>query len=151
MRRLFLTLACALPLLAACGSDGPTSVEDTRFAPGLNVDLSAMTRTSTGLYYRDLTVGTGAVAPAVKSVSVYYRGWLADGTNFETRTSGAPLTFPLGTGWAIKGWDQGIPGMHVGGKRQLVIPPSLGYGAEGRGPIPPNAVLVFEVELVSVQ
>jgi FKBP-type peptidyl-prolyl cis-trans isomerase FkpA len=152
MRRLFLLLACALPLFAAaCGSDGPTSIEDTEFAASLGVDLSLMTRTSTGLYYRDLTVGTGAVAQNGKTVSVYYQGWLADGTRFDGRTSGTPYPFPLGTGYVIKGWDQGVVGMRVGGKRQLVIPPSLAYGASGRGSIPPNAVLVFEVEVLKVE
>lgn len=153
MRRLFLLLACALPLLAACGSDGPTSIEDTEFAPGLGVDLSAMTRTSTGLYYRDITVGTGAQAQSNSRVSTYYRGWLADGTLFASGIAPqAPLgPFVLGTGYVIKGWDQGIPGMRVGGKRLLVIPPSLAYGSEGRSSIPPNSVLVFEVELVSIQ
>ncbi|HVH13762.1 MAG TPA: FKBP-type peptidyl-prolyl cis-trans isomerase [Longimicrobium sp.] len=151
MRRLFLLLACALPLaVAACGSDSPTSIEDTEFAPALGVDLSAMTRTSSGLYWRDITVGTGAVAQSGNTVGVYYQGWLATGTRFDGRTSGTPLSFPLGTGWAIRGWDQGVPGMKVGGKRQLVIPPSLGYGAAGQGSIPPNAILVFEVEMKSV-
>jgi FKBP-type peptidyl-prolyl cis-trans isomerase len=147
MRRLFLLLACALPLLAAACSDDITSVEDTEFAPALGVDLSAMTRTGSGVYYRDLTVGTGALAQPGQNISVYYQGWLADGTRFDGRTSGDPLRFPFGTGWAIQGWDEGIVGMRVGGKRQLVIPPSLGYGSRGQGPIPPNAVLVFEVEL----
>lgn len=152
MRRLFLLLACALPLLAAaCGSDSPTSIEDTEFAPALGVDLSAMTRTESGLYYRDITVGTGAVAQNGRTVSVYYQGWLASGTRFDGRTSGAPFPFRLGTGEVIRGWDQGVLGMRVGGKRQLVIPPALAYGSEGRGSIPPNAVLVFEVEVRAVQ
>lgn len=152
MRRLFLLLACALPLLAAaCGSDSPTSIEDTEFAPALGVDLSAMTRTESGLYIRDITVGTGAVAQNGKTVSVYYQGWLASGTRFDFRMSGAPFPFRLGTGEVIRGWDQGVAGMRVGGKRQLVIPPALAYGSEGRGSIPPNAVLVFEVEVRGVQ
>jgi peptidylprolyl isomerase len=151
MRRLFLLLALALPLVAAgCGSDSPTSIEDTKFAPALGVDLSTMTRTSSGLYYRDITVGTGAVAQAGRDVGVYYQGWLASGTRFDGRTSGAPLTFRLGVGEVVRGWDEGLVGMRVGGKRQLVIPPSLGYGAAGRGSVPPNAVMVFEVELRSV-
>lgn len=151
MRRLFLLLALALPLVAAgCGSDSPTSIEDTTFAPALGVDLSAMTRTGSGLYYRDITVGTGATAQAGRDVGVYYQGWLASGTRFDGRTSGAPFTFRLGTGEVIDGWDEGLVGMRVGGKRQLVIPPSLGYGAAGRGSVPPNAIMVFEVELRSV-
>lgn len=154
MRRLFLLLVMALPLLAtACGSDSPTSVEDTNFAAELGIDLSTMTRTSTGLYYRDVVVGTGAIAQSGSRVTMYYQGWLSNGTRFASSVRPqAPLDpFVLGTGFVIKGWDQGIPGMRVGGKRLLVIPPSLAYGAAGRGSIPPNAVLVFEVELANVQ
>lgn len=151
MRRLFLMLALALPMAATACNDGPTSIQDTEFAPSLGVDLSAMTRTSTGLYYQDLTVGTGVTAQAGKSVSVYYTGWLANGLKFDGRTSGAPLTFPLGTRFVIAGWDEGVAGMKVGGKRKLVIPPSLAYGASGRGSIPPNAVLVFDIELLKVE
>ncbi|HST57992.1 MAG TPA: FKBP-type peptidyl-prolyl cis-trans isomerase [Longimicrobium sp.] len=152
MRRLFFLLACALPLLAAaCGSDSPTSLEDTTFAPSLGVDLTTMTRTSTGLYYRDITVGTGAVAQNGKIVGVYYQGWLPSGTRFDFRTSGPAFEFALGAREVIRGWDEGVAGMRVGGKRQLVIPASLGYGAEGRGSIPPNAVMVFEVEVRTVR
>ncbi len=154
MRRLFLLLALALPLLAgACGSDGPTSIEDTEFAPELGVDLSAMTRTSSGLYYRDITVGTGAVAQNGSRVTMYYQGWFPDGRLFSAAVRPqAPLpAFVLGAGRVIQGWDEGIPGMRVGGKRLLVIPPSLAYGSAGRGSIPPNAILVFEVELAGVQ
>lgn len=149
MRRLFLMLACLLPLLAAtaCGDESPTSIEDTQFAAALGIDLSAMTRTNTGLYYRDLTVGGGAMAQGGSRVNVRYKGWLANGTMFEQGT----YPFTLGRGDVIAGWDQGIAGMRVGGKRQLVIPASLGYGREGSGPIPGNAVMVFEVELLSVQ
>ena len=152
MRRLFFLLACVLPLVAAaCGSDSPTSIEDTTFAPALGVDLSTMTRTSSGLYYRDITVGTGAVAQSGKTVGVYYQGWLASGSRFDFRTSGNPFEFVLGAGEVIRGWDQGVPGMRVGGKRLLVIPSSLGYGSAGRGSIPPNAVMVFEVEVRTVR
>lgn len=152
MRRLFLLLALVLPL-AACGSDGPTSIQDTEFAPQLGVDLSAMTRTSTGLYYRDITVGTGAVAQSGSRVTMYYQGWFPDGRLFSAAVRPqAPLDpFVLGTGRVIEGWDEGIPGMRVGGKRLLVIPPSLAYGSAGRGSVPPNAILVFEVELANVQ
>jgi FKBP-type peptidyl-prolyl cis-trans isomerase FkpA len=154
MRRLFLLLALALPLVAAaCGSDGPTAIEDIEFAPALGVDLSAMTRTSSGLYYRDLTVGTGTVAQGNSRITAYYKGWLPNGTLFSALAppQAALGPFTLGTGYVIPGWDEGIPGMREGGKRQLVIPPALAYGKEGRGSIPPNAVLVFEVELVDVQ
>ncbi len=150
MRRLFLLLALVLPL-AAC-SDSPTSIENTEFAASLGVDLSAMTRTNSGLYYRDLTVGTGALAQGGSRITAYYKGWLTNGNSFGSLVAPAtPLgPFALGSGYVIAGWDQGIPGMREGGKRQLVIPASLAYGASGRGNIPPNAILVFEVELVDV-
>jgi FKBP-type peptidyl-prolyl cis-trans isomerase len=153
MRRLFLLIALVLPMLAACGSDGPTAIEDTTFAPELGVDLATMTRTSTGLYYKDLTVGTGAVVQSGQTVSAYYKGWFPSGRLFQQlQPPSAPLApFILGTGGVIKGWDQGIPGMRVGGRRLLVIPPSLAYGSEGRGDIPPNAVLVFEVQIANAQ
>jgi FKBP-type peptidyl-prolyl cis-trans isomerase FkpA len=152
MRRLFLLLACALPLLAAgcdSSSTGATSVEDTNFASALGIDLSAMTRVNANLYYRDITVGSGALAQSGNSVSVHYKGWLSNGTLFQQ--SQQPFPFALGTGYVIPGWDQGVPGMRVGGKRLLVIGPSLAYGTRGSGPIPPNAVIVFEVELLSAQ
>jgi len=151
MRRLFLLLACALPLVAAACDDSPTSVEDTEFAPSLEVDLAAMTRTGSGLYYQDLTVGGGAEAQPGTTVAVYYRGWLANGVKFDERTSGTPFEFPLGTRYVIAGWDEGVAGMKVGGRRKLVIPSHLGYGSRGQGTIPPNAVLVFEVDLLGVR
>lgn len=155
MRRLLLALACALPLLFG-GCDDPsgssTSVEDTRFAPSLNVDLSAMTRTSSGLYFRDLAVGTGAPVAAGQRVSVHYRGWLANGTLFDENVAGeTPFPFRVGNNEVIAGFDQGVVGMRVGGRRQLVIPSALGYGAQRNGPIPANSVLVFQIEVVSAQ
>lgn len=152
MRRILLALAlAALPLAAtACDSATAPRIEDTKFAESLGVDLSTMTRTSTGLYYGDRTVGTGAVAQAGKTVGVYYTGWLKDGRRFDGRTSGEPLTWVLGQRM-IEGFNQGVAGMKVGGKRLLVIPPSLGYGSEPYYSIPANSILVFEVTLVSVQ
>ncbi len=106
----------------------------------------------------DLVVGTGATATAGKTISVTYTGWLYDaskpdnkGTQFDSNVGGAPFSFVLGAGKVIAGWDQGVPGMKVGGKRRLIIPPNLGYGAAGVGPIPGNATLVFDVEVLSVQ
>ena len=96
-------------------------------------------------------VGTGARADSGKTVSVHYTGYLADGTMFETSTKGTPIEFPLGQGRVVQGWDQGLPGMKVGGKRQLVIPASLGYGEMGSGPIPAGAIMVFTVELMGVK
>jgi FKBP-type peptidyl-prolyl cis-trans isomerase FkpA len=102
----------------------------------------------------EVQVGTGAAAASGKTVSVHYTGVLMDGTKFDSSLDrGRPIDFVLGTGRVIKGWDQGIDGMLVGGKRKLTIPPELAYGAHGTpgGPIPPNATLVFDVELVSVK
>jgi FKBP-type peptidyl-prolyl cis-trans isomerase len=107
----------------------------------------------TDLKIEDTRVGTGAVAEAGKNVTVHYTGWLTNGTKFDSsKDSGQPFTFQLGTGQVIKGWDQGVAGMKVGGMRKLTIPPSLGYGASGAGgAIPPNATLIFEVELLKVE
>ncbi len=107
--------------------------------------------TSSGLRITDLVVGKGAEATAGQTVSVNYRGTLEDGKEFDSSYGRGPFTFPLGTGRVIKGWDEGVEGMKVGGKRKLVIPPDLGYGSRGAGRvIPPNATLVFEVELLDV-
>ena len=109
--------------------------------------------TSSGLMYVDQTVGTGEVAVAGKSVTVHYTGWLTNGQKFDSSVDrGQPFTFPLGAGRVIKGWDEGVQGMKVGGKRKLTIPSNLGYGARGAGgAIPPNATLIFDVELLSVR
>lgn len=107
-----------------------------------------------GLVIDDVKPGEGAVATKGKTVSVHYTGRLTDGTKFDSSYDrGQPIDFPLGGGVVIKGWDQGIEGMKVGGKRKLTIPPDLAYGARGTpgGPIPPNATLVFDVELVGVR
>ncbi len=106
-----------------------------------------------GLKYTDDQVGSGTEAQAGKTVSVHYTGWLLDGTKFDSsKDRNQPFSFPLGRGQVIKGWDEGVAGMKVGGKRTLVIPPDLGYGARGAGGvIPPNATLKFEVELLDVK
>ncbi len=115
-----------------------------------------MITTPSGLQYEDTTVGTGAEAVAGKSVRVHYTGWLyADGQagkKFDSsKDRGQPFGFSLGGGQVIKGWDEGVQGMKVGGTRRLVIPAALGYGARGAGgAIPPNATLLFEVELLAV-
>jgi peptidylprolyl isomerase len=152
MRRLFRRLAVVLPIaLAACGgaTEVPT-IETTSFAPSLGVDLNAMTRTPSGLYYRDLAASDGAVSTNGQRLQMRYAGYLADGTLFDQNTApAAPFAFTLGAGQVIPGWDQGVAGMRVGGRRQLVIPPALGYGANRVGPIPANSILVFTVEVVS--
>ena len=111
-----------------------------------------MTTTSSGLKYEDLQPGTGTEAKAGDTVQVHYTGWLTDGTQFDSsHDRNSPFTFKLGAGRVIKGWDEGVAGMRVGGKRKLTIPPDLGYGARGAGGvIPPNAELIFEVELLKI-
>jgi FKBP-type peptidyl-prolyl cis-trans isomerase len=109
--------------------------------------------TASGLQYSVDQPGTGAPVQPGQTVSVHYTGWLTDGTKFDSsRDRGTPLEFPIGQGRVIKGWDEGVGAMKIGEKRTLVIPPALGYGARGAGGvIPPNATLVFKVELVGAR
>lgn len=111
------------------------------------------TVTASGLKYVDQAVGAGDVAVAGKTVSVHYTGWLENGKKFDSSVDrGQPFSFPLGAGRVIKGWDEGVQGMKVGGKRKLTIPSDLGYGSRGAGGvIPPNATLIFDVELLGVR
>lgn len=103
------------------------------------------------LVIEDLVVGTGATAAAGDTVSAHYVGTLTNGTKFDSSYDrGQPYSFVLGAGRVIAGWDQGVPGMKVGGKRRLTIPPSLGYGSQAYGPIPANSTLIFDIELVSI-
>ena len=110
------------------------------------------TTTASGLIIEELIIGEGEVAAAGQNVTVHYTGWLTDGKKFDSsKDRSDPFGFPLGAGRVIKGWDEGVQGMKVGGTRKLTIPPALGYGARGAGGvIPPNATLVFEVELLGV-
>ncbi len=116
----------------------------------------SFTTTPSGLQYEDVKEGDGAVATAGQEVSVHYTGWLYNddqqGAKFDSsRDRNSPFGFSLGAGMVIKGWDEGVQGMKVGGQRTLIIPPGLGYGARGAGGvIPPNATLKFDVELLSV-
>ena len=105
------------------------------------------------LIIEELSVGEGVEAVVGKQVSVHYTGWLTDGTKFDSSLDrNDPFDFPLGRGHVIRGWDEGVAGMKVGGKRKLTIPPEMGYGARGAGGvIPANATLVFEVELLGVK
>ena len=110
----------------------------------------ASTTTARGLILEDITVGSGAEANAGQDVTLHYTGWLTNGEKFDSsKDRNDPFVFPLGGGRVISGWDEGVQGMKIGGKRKLTIPPELGYGARGAGGvIPPNATLVFEVELL---
>ena len=143
---LVLTLLAALGVASGCGSTNKSSTSSPMKVNG------QPTTTASGLQYWDIVVGSGATAAPGNTVKVHYTGFLTTGEKFDSsRDRGEPFSFPLGTGQVIKGWDEGVAGMRVGGKRQLRIPPELGYGAAGAGgAIPPNATLIFDVELLGV-
>ncbi|MBW4698343.1 MAG: FKBP-type peptidyl-prolyl cis-trans isomerase [Aphanocapsa lilacina HA4352-LM1] len=154
-----LTLTTVLLLAATAGvmgeivvaqSPSPTTGKNKMSQPG---QTPSYTTTTSGLKYLDETVGTGASPQQGQNVTVHYTGTLEDGKKFDSsRDRGQPFTFRIGVGQVIQGWDEGVATMKVGGKRKLVIPPSLGYGARGAGGvIPPNATLLFDVELLGVK
>jgi FKBP-type peptidyl-prolyl cis-trans isomerase FkpA len=134
--------------MAACAGMSPRGAAD-----GPRPKEADMITTKSGLQYEDLAEGTGEAAQAGDSVQVHYTGWLTDGTKFDSSLDrGNPFSFSLGAGKVIRGWDEGVAGMKVGGRRKLRIPPALGYGARGAGGvIPPNAELIFEVELLRIR
>jgi peptidylprolyl isomerase len=142
---IFATLLLAWAALqVGCGG---THADDKAGSSG---DEKVIT-TGSGLQYVDLKEGSGAEAKPGKTVEVFYTGWLKSGKKFDSNVGGRPLSFKLGGGEVIKGYDEGVTGMKVGGKRKLLIPGKLGYGEKGAGGvIPPNADLIFEVELVKV-
>ena len=119
----------------------------------VQAEQGQMVSTPSGLQYIDLVMGKGKVAKTGDLAVVHYTGWLKDGTKFDSsKDRNKPFEFPLWAGRVIKGWDEGVVGMKIGGKRKLIIPPQLGYGARGAGRvIPPNATLTFEVELLDLQ
>jgi FKBP-type peptidyl-prolyl cis-trans isomerase len=121
--------------------------------PLLQGATMSQTTTASGLQYEDIKLGEGDAATAGKTVAVHYTGWLTNGKKFDSsKDRGQPFEFPLGGGRVIKGWDEGVQGMKVGGIRKLTIPASLGYGSRGAGGvIPPDATLVFEVELLKIR
>ncbi|MGH7445275.1 MAG: FKBP-type peptidyl-prolyl cis-trans isomerase [Longimicrobiales bacterium] len=128
-----------------------TVVADT-YAPELDVDLSRMRTTDSGLYIEDIVEGTGAELSSGQTAVVHYSGWLPSGTQFDSSRDGEPFETVIGQGRVIDGWDEGMIGMKVGGQRRLVIPPILAYGNGGAaGVIPPGATLVFDIELVEVR
>ena len=120
---------------------------------GVSCGGSELTSTESGLKYRDLVVGTGEEARIGATAVVHYTGWLEDGTKFDSSVDrGTPFEFVIGRGQVIKGWDEGVGSMNVGGKRELIIPPDLAYGDRGAGSaIPPGATLKFEVELIGLR
>src|SRR5215210_3244442 len=139
----------------ACGraGDAGKSREAAGFSPALGVDTTAMTKTPSGLRYQDVAKGEGTEATPDHTVSVHYTGWLPNGEKFDSsRDRNEPFSFTLGAGQVIAGWDEGVAGMKVGGRRKLVIPADLGYGTAGAPPaIPPGATLVFDVELLDAR
>ena len=140
---------------AACGGGAwqgtaldPATVS---FAPELGVELADYDQTPSGLYVLDLEEGDGAAARRSSLVYVHYAGWLPDGTLVDTSVGGDPFQFRLGEGEVIRAWNEGIPGMRIGGRRRLVVRPGLGYGSLGSTRVPPDATLLFEMELVDVR
>lgn len=140
---------------AAAGGEAPApaeALETITFAPALEVDLAAMERLSSGVYVRDIRPGEGPSVRRGDRVTVRYVGWLPDGTLFDAIVPpSTPREFRLGDGEVIRGWESGMVGMKAGGQRQIIVPPSQGYGGRRVGNIPPNATLVFLVELVSAR
>jgi len=158
MRFRILSTLCGLALSAGCLSTSePTPriavpIEQTTFATSLGVDLASSTKLPSGLYYRDITVGTGTTLAAGQAVGMHYTGYFANGQAFDSRLPPeTPYSFVLGAGNVIQGWDLGLVGMKVGGRRQLIIPPELGYGSQDYLIIPGNSVLVFTVDAVTAQ
>lgn len=158
MKVSFLALALSASILMA-GCNDKTAAPEKDSQPATQTSKQEASNMA-GLQMTDVKVGDGTEATAGKLVSVHYTGWLYDenaadkhGAKFDSsRDRGEPFQFPLGGGRVIKGWDEGVQGMKIGGQRTLVIPPEMGYGARGAGGvIPPNATLVFDVELLGVQ
>ncbi|TAL69862.1 MAG: FKBP-type peptidyl-prolyl cis-trans isomerase [Bacteroidetes bacterium] len=143
-------LTAAFVLLSAiifisCTSTSSTTKTETKGTTG-------MITTPSGLQYEDIITGTGTEAKSGNKVTVHYVGTLTDGTKFDSsKDRGQPFSFNLGAGNVIKGWDEGVAGMKIGGKRKLVIPPDLAYGSRAIGKIPANSTLIFEVELLDIK
>lgn len=145
--------AGATTAAAGAGTAAPGAATTAPAANGVPPVSGDPTKTASGLQYIDSKVGDGAEAKAGQQVTVNYTGYLTNGTKFDSSLNPGrtPFDFKLGAGSVIKGWDEGVAGMKVGGKRRLIIPPALGYGASGQGPIPANSQLIFDVELLSVK
>lgn len=158
----FWSIALLGIVLAACSDQGEVPANDegpqmtevvTSYAPELGIDLNAMQRSSSGLYIQDVQQGSGDAVQDGAIAVVHYTGYLPDGTKFDSsRDRNEPFNVNVGAGSVIDGWEQGLVGMQPGGQRRLVIPPHLAYGPVGAGGvIPPNATLVFDIELLEVR
>ncbi len=148
----------ALVLLsaAACSVDKVAApvpvISETVFAPALGVNLAEMTVSNSGLYMKDIVVGSGDSVVVGSVVTVHYTGWIPNGSQFDSSIGRNPFPTAIGVNAnIISGWDEGLRGMKVGGKRRLIIPPSLGYGNRAQDKIPANSILIFDVELLSMQ
>ena len=166
MRKLILSLIILCVLIIGCQSQKaskpagtptsskPAAVQPSAVAPSGGIPSGGPEiATASGLKYVDLVIGTGATPKPGQTAVVHYTGWLTDGKKFDSSVDrGTPFQFVVGQGRVIKGWDEGVSTMRVGGKRKLTIPPELGYGQRGAGGvIPPNATLIFEVELLEIK
>lgn len=142
-------LGAVMFTVGSCDGDditGPQVIEEVEFAPSLGINLADFTRTSSGLYYEDVQEGMGDPAANGQEVRVAYAGWLSDGTEFDR----GEFSFTLGAGQVVRGFDEGVQGMRAGGIRRIIIPPALGYGSQGSGPVPPNSIMIFRIELLSI-
>ena len=141
-------LVFAMVGVVGCGDDmtGPEVIEEVEFAASLGINLAAMTKTASGLYYEDIEVGTGERAVAGDSVRVAYTGWLTNGTVFDS----GELPFQAGAGRVVPGFDEGVQGMRVGGERRIIIPPALGYGSQESEAVPANSIMIFRIELLEI-
>ena len=152
--RVFALLALAAPVGRPNDSTSsdvpdPIAIDAQTWASSLGINLASFTRLGSGVYYLDTQVGTGATLTGTPTIRFFYTGYLANGTRFDTNVGAAsPAQYSLAE--LIPGWNSGLQGMKVGGKRRLLIPSALGYGPTGSGPIPPNANLVFDVELFGI-
>jgi len=161
MKHGFLALCVILAFgTVACKKDGTAEPASQPVKPTAAAKVEApepakegLVKTASGLQYEEIVVGQGATPQAGQKVKVHYTGWLTNGTKFDSSVDrGQPFMFTVGRGQVIKGWDEGLLTMKIGGKRKLTIPPELGYGARGAGGvIPPNSTLIFDVELLGVE